>query len=175
MEDSLVQEPPAGKATGETAVIDETGLGRFQVTARVGPSAFLVDEPVMVGGLGSGPNPYDLLGSALGSCTLMTVRLYADHKKWPLERVRVRVTRRRTELQTRDVFATEILLEGPLDDTQRARLIEIAGHCPVHRTLERGVDFATTLLPSDHAADDPPSNACDHVQNMKEVCGMTPA
>jgi organic hydroperoxide reductase OsmC/OhrA len=80
---------------GEAAIIAETGLGRFQVEARVGSSAFLLDEPVAAGGRGSGPNPYDLLSSALGACTVMTIRLYANRKGWPLSQVRARVAHHR--------------------------------------------------------------------------------
>ena len=71
----------------ETIKVSETGRGKYQVEARVGGVAFLIDEPLSAGGLGSGPNPYDLLSAALGACTTMTIRLYADHKGWPLRRV----------------------------------------------------------------------------------------
>ena len=159
----------APEMIGESVVIDATGFGRFQVEARNGSSSFLIDEPIAVGGLGSGPNPYDLLISALGACTLMTVRLYANHKNWPLDRIRVRVTRRRKGLNARDSFDTEILLEGELDDVQRARLIEIAGHCPVHRTLERGVDFTVKQATLSVFTGERAAGECDHVQNMEEV------
>jgi putative redox protein len=159
-----------GDAVGEAIVIDETGLGRYQVEARAGSSTFLIDEPIAAGGLGSGPNPYDLLGSALGSCTLMTVRLYADRKKWPLARVRVRVTHHRSALQARDVFAREIILEGPLDDTQKSRLIEVAERCPVHLTLHRGADVETTLVPGDQPLPDKPPTGCEHMKDMEEAC-----
>lgn len=154
---------------GEVVMLEATGFGRFQVEAHTGSSSFLIDEPVTVGGLGSGPNPYDLLVSALGACTLMTLRLYANHKNWPLDRIRVRVTRCRGSGNARDVFATEIFLEGDLDDVQRARLIEIAGHCPVHRTLERGVDFTTKQVAVSAFMSDRATGECDHVQNMEEV------
>jgi putative redox protein len=74
-----------------------------------------VDEPVQAGGLGSGPNPYDLLSAAIGSCTLMTIRLYARRKQWPLERVRLKVTHQRESLEEKDRFVREIELIGPLE------------------------------------------------------------
>ena len=80
---------------GETIVVDETGKGDFQVEVKAGTSSFLMDEPVQAGGLGSGPNPYDLLSAAIGACALMTIRLYARRKQWPLERVRLKVTHHR--------------------------------------------------------------------------------
>lgn len=118
--------------TGETIVVDETGRGVFQVEVKAGTSTFLMDEPVAAGGLGSGPNPYDLLSSAIGACTLMTIRLYARRKAWPLEKVRVKVTHHRDNLQDKDRFVREIELIGSLDGTQRARLLDIAMRCPVH-------------------------------------------
>jgi putative redox protein len=131
---------------GGSVITEETRKGKFQVQVRSGASTFLVDEPVHVGGLGSGPNPYDLLASALGACTVMTVRLYADHKGWPLEHVCAKVTHSRPNLAAPDVFKKEVLLRGALDEAQRARLLEVAGRCPVHRSLERGAEIHTNLV-----------------------------
>jgi putative redox protein len=158
--------PPA---EGAPTIVEETGLGRFQVEARIGASAILVDEPVSAGGLGTGPNPFDLLSAALGACTAMTVRLYAERKSWPLKRARVRVTHHRGTLQARDSFHREITLEGALDEAQRTRLMEIAGHCPVHLTLERGSDITSSLVPPDASLGDgsPPG---EHVKTMEEAC-----
>lgn len=128
----------------DAVTVAETGVGKFQVEVLAGGATFLADEPVEAGGLDSGPNPYDLLASALGACTAMTLRLYAGRKDWPLARTTVRVLHTRTP-QGRDRFAREITLEGPLDDDQRRRLIEIAERCPVHRTLENGSDIITVL------------------------------
>src|ERR1700694_4362342 len=111
---------------GETIVVDETGKGDFQVEVKAGTSTFLMDEPVQGGGLGSGPNPYDPLSSALGACALMTIRLYARRKEWPLKRVRLKVTHHRDSLQAQDRFVREIELIGPLDEAQRARLLDIS-------------------------------------------------
>ena len=154
---------------GETILVGETGLGRFQVEARVGNAAFLIDEPVASGGLGSGPNPYDLLSAALGACKTMTVRLYANRKGWPLERVQVAVRHSRADLQARDVFEADVTLEGALDDAQRARLLEIAERCPVHMTLTRGADVRTVLLPAPTSLAKPVDGPA-HMQCMEEAC-----
>jgi putative redox protein len=99
----------------------------------------------------------------------MTVRLYAQRKAWPLTRVRVRVTHHRGTLQGRDSFRREITLEGPLDETQRTRLMEIAQRCPVHLTLERGSDVSSSLVPPDVSrGDGTPSG--EHMKTMEEAC-----
>lgn len=117
--------------------VTETGVGKFQVEVLAGTAAFLADEPVEAGGLGSGPSPYDLLCAALGACTTMTLRLYAERKGWPLERATVRVLHARGA-DGRDRLAREVTVDGALDETQRRRLLEIAQRCPVHRTLKPG-------------------------------------
>jgi putative redox protein len=152
----------------ETVIVAETGLGKYQVEARMGDAAILIDEPVAAGGLGSGPNPYDLLSAALGACTTMTIRLYANRKAWPLERVRTAVTHTRASLQAPDQFALNIALEGKLDATQRARLIEIAEHCPVHLTLARGSQVHTALAPI--TAPMQPIDSAAHMSCMEEAC-----
>src|SRR4051812_23075887 len=108
----------------------ETGAGGYQVKGRAAGTTFFADEPLSGGGLGSGPTPYDLIASALGACTTMTIRLYARRKAWPLARVTVRVLHHREGLDGRDRFAREIVLDGALSDEQRRRLIEIANRCP---------------------------------------------
>ena len=157
-------------ADSETVLVAETGLGKYQVEARVGDAAFLIDEPVAVGGLGGGPNPYNLLASALGACTTMTIRLYADRKGWPLNKVRAAVRHSRAGLNARDSFALDITLEGPLDDTQRARLMEIAERCPVHLTLARGSDVVAALLPPPPAPAPDPVEGPGHMRCMLESC-----
>lgn len=161
--------PDADEPLMEGVEVRETGSGKFQVEIRAGGTSFYADEPEAVGGLGSGPNPYDLLGSALGACTAMTVRLYADRKAWPLRRVAVRVLHGRTGLEAKDRFAREIVLEGELSHEQRRRLLEIANRCPVHQTLERGSDVITVLaeqpLPG-HLDPEP----IGHVEDMAEAC-----
>ena len=153
----------------DTVVVTETGVRRFQLEVMAAGATFLADEPVEAGGLGSGPNPYDLLASALGGCTAMTLRLYASRKGWPLNRVTVRVLHTRAELDARDRFAREISLEGPLDASQQRRLLEIAGRCPVHRTLERGAEIVSVLAqPPVIAA---PNEAGEgHMRDMVDAC-----
>jgi uncharacterized OsmC-like protein/fermentation-respiration switch protein FrsA (DUF1100 family) len=127
------------------AEAEETGDGKFQVAIATGDHVFLADEPVSVGGLGSGPSPFDLLSSALAACTTMTLRLYAENKKWPVTRIRTAVGHDKDVSDPRpDLFNVRIDIEGPIDDDQRARMMEIAERCPVHRTLERGARFSTT-------------------------------
>ena len=111
----------------------------------VNEHALVADEPAALGGTDAGPTPYDYLLSALGSCTTMTVRMYADRKGWPLESVTVRAEHGRvhakdceeceTESGKIDRIELELNLEGPLDAEQRERLREIADKCPVKRTL----------------------------------------
>jgi putative redox protein len=154
----------------ESVIVEETRLGRYQVEVRAGGSTFLADEPVASGGLGSGPNPYDLLSAALGSCTAMTLRLYADRKSWPLERVKVLVDHIRPGLGARDQFIREIRLEGPLDAEQRTRLLEIANRCPVHGTLERGADVSTTLIDFEPVPAPVEVDPDQHMRDMCEAC-----
>ena len=136
-----------------TVLVRETGEGKFQQEILSGPHRFLADEPVKVGGLNSGPGPYDLLLAGLGACTSMTLRLYADGKKLPLERVTVRLTHNKihaedclnceTKEGMVDRIDRNITIEGPLDAEQRKRLMEIADKCPVHRTLKSEIEIRT--------------------------------
>jgi putative redox protein len=140
-----------------TVLVRETGNGKFQQEILSGPHRFLADEPVKVGGLDSGPGPYDLLLAGLGACTSMTLRLYADNKKLPLKRVSVRLTHNKIHAEdclnceTRegmvDRIDRNITIEGPLDAGQRKRLLEIADKCPVHRTLESEIEIRTFERP----------------------------
>ena len=118
------------------AVISDPGEAELRVAVQTGGISFVADEPVDVGGLESGPSPYDLLCAALGACSAMTLKLYARRKGFPLEHVHVEVSHAK-EGQA-DVFSRVIRLEGALDEAMRARLLEIAEHCPVHRTLTNG-------------------------------------
>ena len=147
---AVVTEPaPPGNAV----TVTETGVGRFQQRVEAGGHSLVADEPASAGGLGSGLNPYDLLLAALGACTSMTLRLYAERKGWPLERVRVGLDHRRihaedcadceTKVGLVDEISREIEITGPLDDGQRERLMEIADRCPVHRTLTSEIVIRT--------------------------------
>lgn len=152
----------------EVIRVAETGRGKYQVEARVNGSALIIDEPKSVGGEGAGPNPYNLLSAALGACTTMTIRLYAQRKNWPLRHVEVAVRHSRAGLEARDHFDLDIALEGDLDEVQRARLMEIAEHCPVHLTLARGSDVTASLAPP--AALPPPQTGAGHAACMREAC-----
>ncbi len=125
---------------------------------RFATSTVIADEPATAGGDDGGPNPYELLLGALGSCTAMTVQLYARRKGWPLQGVEVRLSHDRIhaedceECETREGFLDEIRKEirltGPLHEDQRQRLLEIARRCPVNLTLQREVRIVDALVPS---------------------------
>jgi uncharacterized OsmC-like protein/alpha-beta hydrolase superfamily lysophospholipase len=146
-----ISEVVGAEADGVTA--RETRNGRFQQAITAGRHHFLADEPVTVGGLDSGPSPYDLLTAALGACTAMTVRLYAEQKGLPLERVSVQLKHGKihaadcenceTKEGKIDRIDRTITFEGELDAQARARLLAIADKCPVHRTLTSEVEIRT--------------------------------
>lgn len=122
---------------------EETGLGRYQVAIHAAGVRFLSDQPVTAGGLGSGPTPHELVSGGLAACTVMTLRMYAEMKAWPLDGIEVVVQHTRAPAGGRDGFERIIFLPESLDDTQRARLLEIADRCPVHLLLESGADIRT--------------------------------
>lgn len=150
-----LDQPAVAKAEVEAGLVlvRETHGGKFQQEILTGPHHLLADEPVKVGGLDSGPGPYDFLLAGLGACTSMTIRLYSDFKKLPLENVSVRLSHGKihakdcetcdTKVSTLDHIDRAITLEGPLDDEQRKRLMEIADKCPVHKTLQSKIDIST--------------------------------
>jgi putative redox protein len=137
------------------AIVQGSSSG-FAQEITIGPHRLVVDEPVTVGGTDRGPGPYDLLIAALGACTSMTISLYARRKQWPLESVTVRLRHSRiyaedcenceTKEGKLDRIEREVELHGPLSEEQRARLLEIASRCPVHRTLVSEIDIRTRLL-----------------------------
>ena len=140
--------PPEG-----TVVVRETGTGKFTNTVTVGPHRFNADEPASMGGSETGPSPYELLNAALGACTSMTLRMYADHKGLPLENVKVTLSHDKRHAEDCedckgkvDHIDREIELTGDLTDEQRTRLMEIADKCPVHKTLNSPVIIATKLV-----------------------------
>lgn len=144
------REEPLPEGQVEVREASEGGLAQ---DIRVGPHWLRADEPLALGGQDSGPTPYGLLEAALGACTSMTVRMYADRQGWPLTRVRVRLSHDQVhakdgaECESRvgrvDRLERLVRLEGPLTEEQRARLLHIAEVCPVHRTLESKVDVRT--------------------------------
>jgi putative redox protein len=152
-------------APAEPALPDEAADGG-EVIVRGGPTGFAqevlagrhrlaADEPEALGGTDTGPTPYGLLLASLGACTSMTLRMYADRKGWPLEAVTVRL--RHDKVHAKDCADCElkeghideiqrvVRVDGPLDDEQRRRLLEIANKCPVHRTLEGEIKVRTRL------------------------------
>ncbi|MEW2529287.1 OsmC family protein [Streptomyces sp. NPDC047071] len=147
---------PGGLDDG-LVTVSENGTGPYGQLVRAGHHVLAADEPEPAGA-DSGPGPYDLLLAALGACTSMTVRMYADRKGWPLEKVTVSLRHQRAHAAGRagrenghkraDRIAREIRLDGALDADQRRRLMEIAEKCPVHRTLTEGAVITTTPAPA---------------------------
>lgn len=147
---------------GDGAVlVFETRAGRFQQSLALGRHHLLADEPVSSGGFDSGPSPYEFLLGGLGACTAMTIRLYADRKQFPLDRIAVALTHSRLHAQDGQAACDgkpaaleridrKITLDGNLDAEQRAKLMQIADKCPVHRTLTSHLIICTT----EHAAPD---------------------
>jgi putative redox protein len=144
-------------AAPRQAVVRETRASKFQQSVSIGPHRLLADEPVAAGGEDSGPGPYDFVLAGLGACTSMTMRLYAERKSMPLDRVTVTLKHNKihaedcAECETRagmlDQIDLLIAMEGDLDAEQRKKLMEIADKCPVHRTLTSEIRIVT------HAAD----------------------
>ncbi len=156
---------PAPEARqGEQVTVAETRRGAYQNYVLAGDHAGYADEPADMGGQDTGPSPYQYLAAALGACTSMTLRMYADHKKLPLDRVSVTLHHEKghaedcadcVEGQARkvDIIERTLTLEGDLTAEQRERLLEIADKCPVHRTLNSPVVIRTHLsgpAPEEH-------------------------
>ncbi|MDD3763616.1 MAG: OsmC family protein [Nevskiales bacterium] len=139
----------------EQVVVAESPAGTYAQHVRMGPHLISSDEPEALGGNDTGANPYELLLAALGSCTSMTLRMYANLKKIPLERVSVALSHRKIhaeecancETRTGSIEEIErvITLEGELTTEQRERLLEIANKCPVHRILTSEVSILSRL------------------------------
>jgi uncharacterized OsmC-like protein len=137
-----------------TVVVNSTRAG-FVQTVSVGPHLILADESIESGGMDAGPGPYELLLAALGACTGITIRLYAERKHWPLEGVKVRLTYSKVheEDETSEPAAVmierikrEISITGNLSEDQLQRLLEIANKCPVHRTLTSEIRIYTKII-----------------------------
>lgn len=131
------------------ALVTEAAGGRYLNHVEIGRHRLLADEPVSVGGYDAGPSPFQLLAAALGACTSMTLRMYAERKQLDLRRVTVDVRhdRHRADAETVvvDRFTRVVHLDGDLDDAQRAALLRIAEKCPVHRALAGTAEIVTRL------------------------------
>ncbi|MFN3286999.1 MAG: alpha/beta fold hydrolase [Sphingomonadaceae bacterium] len=135
--------------------VSETGRSPYEAAILAGPHRLIADEPESVGGRDAGPAPYDLLLAALGACTTMTLRMYAQRKGIRLERASVALTHGRVHAKDcaecegegpmLEVIDKVLTLEGDLSEAERARLVEIAGRCPVHRTLQARPTIRTRL------------------------------
>ena len=151
--DLAAAQPTPSTEAPRHVVVRETRDSKFQQTVTTGPHRMIADEPIAVGGQDSGPGPYDLLLAGLGACTSMTMRMYADRKSLPLDRVTVTLDHRKihaedcAECETRvgmlDQIERVIAIEGALDADQRTKLMEIADKCPVHRTLKSEIRIVT--------------------------------
>lgn len=140
----------------------DTTRSRYVEEILVGGHRLLADEPSEAGGTDAGPGPYELLLAALGTCTCITVRMYAERKQWPLEAVHVALRHAKihsddcaaceSEVRLIDQIEMEISLTGDLSGDQRQRLLEIAGRCPVHRTLTSQVKINTRAVQFPEAA-----------------------
>ncbi|MBR0731347.1 OsmC family protein [Bradyrhizobium japonicum] len=137
-------------------VVQETRKSKFNQAITVGPHHLVADEPIAAGGEDAGPGPYDFLLAGLGACTSMTMRLYADRKSLPLDRVTVTLKHSKiyakdcAECETRDgmldQIERDIAIDGALDAEQRKKLMEIADKCPVHRTLTSEIRIVTKAV-----------------------------
>jgi len=144
-----------------------TGHGRFQAEIAVRGGIILADEPIEAGGGGTGPTPYELLAAALAACTAMTLKLYAERKGWAIPPFWVEATH--SIEAARDRFTRRIAFEGALDADQKAKLLEIADKCPVHRTLMRGFEIVTLVGTGPALA--PAEPASQHERDMEAACG----
>ena len=120
------------------------GKDHFRTEIITGAKTVIADEPEELGGTNQGPAPGEFLLVSLASCTAITVRMYADRKKWLLDKISVEVNFEKIDSKT--IFTREIKLEGALDDEQRNRLLQIANACPVHKTLTNPIEINTKLI-----------------------------
>ncbi len=141
-------EPEAPKDVPEGILrVSEADANGFLQDVQSGPHHLLADEPASFGGTNKGLTPYGFLSAGLGACTSMTIRMYARRKNWPLTGISVDISHGKAHVDGEkiDQFTRKITLQGDLDEDQRARLLEIADKCPVHKTLEAGAAVITEL------------------------------
>ena len=151
----------SGNRTVASAQVDDSGItarnevGGYRTDVAVRGHTFVVDEPLAAGGTDAGPTPYDYLLGALGACTAMTLRMYANRKGWPLDDVIVRMREAPSYVSDCENCETQAVgirrierrveLNGRLTDEQRERLLAIADRCPIKQTLERGLQIAPAV------------------------------
>ena len=121
----------------------------YETHLSTGSQVIVADEPIEMGGQDLGMRPGELLAASLAACTVMTLRMYADRKDWPLDSVVAHVEYTNDPVTKRSLFVLTLILNGDLTEDQRARLVEMAEHCPVHRTLQNPIDFETILVPDE--------------------------
>ena len=146
----------AEASTNPPGVIVRGGSASFAQEIEIGSHRLKADEPLAFGGTDTGPSPYDFLLAALGTCTSMTISLYARRKGWPLENVTVSLHHSKihatdcAECETKvgriDRIEREVQLTGALTNEQRAKLMEIADRCPVHQTLTSEINIRTRAV-----------------------------
>jgi putative redox protein len=147
--------------TPSKSVLVKVGADTLLADVEAGRHTFVLDEPLDAGGHDQGPTPYDLLLSALGACTAITLRLYADQKKWPLEAIEVRLRHQRVHRsdcehceqpgEMLEEIEKELRLLGPLTPEQRQRLELVSQKCPVQKTLMAGLRISTRLAPENES------------------------
>jgi uncharacterized OsmC-like protein/alpha/beta superfamily hydrolase len=146
---------PEKSPAAEGEVIVRMNREHYRADIYAGSHTLIADEPLTAGGTDAGPSPYGYLSAALGACTAISLRMYADNKQWPLESIKVRITHQKihaedcatceTKVGKLDKFERELEFVGALDSEQRQRLLEIADRCPVHQTLHSEVVVETSL------------------------------
>jgi putative redox protein len=127
--------------------VEENGQGRYQQQVQAGQHAWLSDEPESLGGADAGAAPFDFLMAALGSCTSITLRMYAERKNFALDKISVQLEHEKIEVdgKPRDHIKRRIELSGKLSSEERQRLLDIANKCPVYRTLSQPVLISSEL------------------------------
>lgn len=130
----------------ETVTVKERPGGKYSNDVITSRHHLFADEPVDLGSADMGPTPYEYLCAALGACTTITLRMYIDRKGWNVTHLSVDVSHKKVAIgdqRPKDVFTRSVTIQGDVDEAQRARIIEIAGKCPVHKTLAAGSDVVT--------------------------------
>ncbi len=142
--------------------VASTGEGKFTQKVTAGGTTYNTDEPIELGGLDKGPNPYEELLSALGACTSMKMRRFAQENEYPLQHISVTVSHHKekeADGKVVDKFQRDITLKGNLSDDQRQKLLDIANACPIHQTLMTGPKVVTVLANANNAGAKPAAPA----------------